>query len=118
MSFRVTLPGAEVLFSTREGGLSDGPYESLNLGALTQDDPQHVVENRRRLCDAAGADGERATMAYQRHGTDVTQAQPTGILRPGTRFEPCDGLWSNTEGQPMLLLTADCVPVLLARIPS
>lgn len=105
----------EVAFSTREGGVSGGPYESLNLGALTQDDPRHVVENRRRVCDAAGADGNRATMAYQRHSADVTVARPTGILTPGTRFEPCDGLWSGEPGQPMLLLTADCVPVAVAR---
>jgi YfiH family protein len=105
----------EVAFSTRVGGVSTGPYESLNLGALTQDDPRHVVENRRRLCDSVGADGNRATMAYQRHGADARKAQPTGILRPGTRFAACDGLWSDEPGQPMLLLTADCVPVALAR---
>jgi polyphenol oxidase len=105
----------EVAFSTREGGVSGGAYESLNLGALTQDDPQHVIENRRRLCDAVGADGTRATMAYQRHSAHVTEARPTGILAPGTRFEPCDGLWSDEPGQPMLLVTADCVPVAIAR---
>jgi polyphenol oxidase len=105
----------EVAFSTREGGVSGGAYESLNLGALTADDPQHVLENRRRLCDAVGADGARATMAYQRHSADVTKGRPTGILEPGTRFEPCDGLWSDEPGQPMLLLTADCVPVAIAR---
>jgi YfiH family protein len=105
----------EVVFSTRQGGVSTGSYESLNLGALTQDDPRHVGENRRRLCDAAGADGERATMAYQRHSARVTKARPTGILRPGKVHEPCDGLWSEEPDQPMLLLTADCVPVAVAR---
>jgi YfiH family protein len=105
----------EVAFSTRTGGVSTGAYESLNLGALTQDDPGHVLENRRRLCDSIGADGDRATMAYQRHSADVTRARATGVLRPGTPFEPCDGLWSDEPGQPMLLLTADCVPVALAR---
>lgn len=106
----------EVVFSTRRGGVSTGPYESLNLGALTHDDPEHVVENRRRLCDGAGADGGSATMAYQRHSADVLEARPTGILAPGTtRHEPCDGLWSDDPGQAMLLLTADCVPVAVGR---
>jgi polyphenol oxidase len=45
----------------------------------------------------------------------VTRARPTGILRPGKSHEPCDGLWSDEPEQPMLLLTADCVPVALAR---
>jgi YfiH family protein len=105
----------EVAFSTRTGGVSTGAYESLNLGALTQDALQHVLENRRRLCNAVGADGASATMAYQRHSAKVTKAAPTGILRLGTAFEPCDGLWSDDRGQPMLLLTADCVPVAVAR---
>ena len=105
----------EVFFSTRTGGVSTGAFESRNLGALTQDDPQNVVENRRRLCDEAGADGDGAAMGYQRHGAVVNRAERRGILVPGTPFEPGDGLWSDEPGQPMLVLTADCVPVALAR---
>ena len=105
----------EVAFSTRAGGVSSGAYESLNLGALTRDDPRHVVENRRRLCASVGADAERATMAYQRHSTDIARAKPRGILAPGTRFEPCDALWSDEPGQAMLVLAADCLPVALVR---
>jgi YfiH family protein len=105
----------EVVFSTRAGGVSGGAYESLNLGALTKDDSRNVVENRRRLCAEVGADARRATMAYQRHGTDVARALPRGILTPGTRFEPCDALWSDEPGQAMLVLTADCLPVALLR---
>jgi polyphenol oxidase len=104
-----------VVFSTRTGGVSTGPYESLNLGALTRDDPENVFENRRRFCEEAGADAGRATMAYQRHGARVTRAEPDrGILKP-TPFEDGDGLWSDEVGQPMLLLTADCVPVAVCR---
>jgi YfiH family protein len=105
----------EVAFSTRTGGVSSGAYESLNLGALTQDDPQNVTENRRRLCADVGADPTRATMAYQRHSAVVTRADPRGIVEPGTRFEPCDALWSDEPGQAMLVLAADCVPVSIAR---
>jgi len=104
-----------VAFSTRAGGVSEGPYESLNLGILTADDPERVVENRRRLAEEVGIDPGRARMAWQRHGTVVRKASPEGILRPGTRHEPCDGFWSDESGQGMMLLTADCLPVAIAR---
>ena len=52
-----------VAFSTRRGGISEGPFASLNLGVRTDDDPARVVENRTRLCDAVGADADGATMA-------------------------------------------------------
>jgi len=104
-----------VAFTTRVGGVSDGPYTSLNLGILTGDDPTKVVENRRRVAAEAGADPERATMAWQQHGAEVTKARPRGIVTPGTVYEACDGLWSDEPGQAMLLLAADCAPVAIAR---
>jgi polyphenol oxidase len=102
-------------FTTRDGGVSSGAYESLNLGILTNDDPANVVENRRRACRDAGADAETATMAWQHHGAEVRRAEPRGILTPGTVFDRCDGLWSDLPGQGMMLLTADCLPVAIAR---
>jgi YfiH family protein len=104
-----------VVFSTRVGGVSEGPYESLNLGIFTGDDPERVVENRRRLADAAVIDPERTRMAWQQHGTEVRRAWPEGILTPGTQHEPCDGWWSDEPGQGMMLVTADCLPVAIAR---
>jgi YfiH family protein len=104
-----------VAFTDRTGGVSGGAYESLNLGALTEDEPENVTENRRRACASVGADAETATMAWQHHGADVTRAEPRGIVTPGTVFERCDGLWSDEEGQAMMLLTADCLPVAIAR---
>lgn len=104
-----------VAFSTRVGGVSEGDFASLNLGILTEDDPARVVENRTRLCDAVGADPDGATMAWQRHGGTVTRAQPRGIVTPGTVYDHCDGLWSDERGRAMLLLTADCMPIALAR---
>jgi polyphenol oxidase len=87
----------------------------LNLGMLTEDDPARVVENRRRLCEAVRADPDGATMAWQRHGATVTRAQPRGVVTPGTVYEHCDGLWSDEPGRAMLLLTADCLPIAIAR---
>jgi YfiH family protein len=104
-----------VSFSTRVGGVSEGDFESLNLGILTEDDPARVVENRTRLCDAVGADPDGATMAWQRHGATVARAQPRGIVTPGTVYDHCDGLWTDEPGRAMLLLTADCMPIALAR---
>ena len=87
----------------------------MNLGLLTEDDPARVVENRRRLCEAVHADPDGATMAWQRHGATVTRAQPRGVVTPGTVYEHCDGLWSDEPGRAMLLLTADCLPIAIAR---
>ena len=96
--------------------MSAGPYRSLNLGIQTGDDPERVVENRRRLCDAVGADPETATLARQVHGADVTETRPLGVVTPGTPYDRCDGLWTERRGQAMMLLTADCLPVALARL--
>jgi YfiH family protein len=99
----------EVAFSTRRGGVSEGPYESLNLGLLTDDAPEHVEQNRTWLCDAVGADPARLAMNRQVHAATVNRAEP------GERGREGDGLWTATPGLPMLKLTADCLPVALAR---
>ena len=104
-----------VVFSTRVGGVSDGPYESLNLGILTGDDRERVVENRRLLAGRAGLDPDRARMAWQQHRAEVRKASPEGILTPGTQHTACDGWWSDEPGQGMMLVTADCLPVAIAR---
>ena len=104
-----------VAFSTRVGGVSAGSFESLNLGILTADEPDNVVENRRRLCTAVGADPESATMAWQVHGGRVSKADSRGIVTPGTVYERCDGLWTDSPGRALVLLTADCFPVALVR---
>jgi polyphenol oxidase len=98
-----------VAFSTRQGGVSEGPYSSLNLGRMTEDEPERVEENRRRLCAEAGADVERLTLNRQQHSATVHRAHA------GRRGEPGDGLWTDEPGVPMLKLTADCVPIALAR---
>jgi polyphenol oxidase len=109
-------PGPYVVgFTTRAGGVSSGAYESLNLGILTDDDPANVVENRHRACSETGADAGTATMAWQHHGAEVRRAEPRGIVTPGTLYDRCDGLWSDRPGQAMMLLTADCLPVAIAR---
>lgn len=100
----------EVAFSTRRGGVSEGAFDSLNLGLLTHDEPERVAENRRRLCSAVGADHESLAMNKQMHGATVNRAEP------GRRGEGGDGLWTDEPGVPMLKLTADCLPIALARM--
>jgi polyphenol oxidase len=99
----------EVVFSTRVGGVSKGPFESLNLGWLTDDDPEHVVMNWRVLCALAGADTGQLTFNRQVHGAEVRPS------RAGERGRPGDGLWSDESGRAMLVTAADCLPVALAR---
>jgi YfiH family protein len=99
----------QVVFSTRRGGVSEGPFESLNLGRATADEPERVDENRRRLCTEVGADPDALTMNYQHHSADVLRA------RAGSRGERGDGLWTEERGLPLLALSADCLPIALAR---
>lgn len=98
-----------VAFTTRNGGVSQGPYASLNLAQRAGDVPERVEQNRKIVCEALGADPERLTMNRQRHTALVHRAHA------GRRGEPGDGLWSDEPGVPMLKLTADCVPIALAR---
>jgi hypothetical protein len=99
-----------VAFSTRVGGVSEGRFASLNVGLLTDDDPDKVRENRRRLCAQTEADVKRLAMNRQVHGALVHRAVA------GKRGEPGDGLWTDESGVPLLAVTADCLPVVLARV--
>jgi YfiH family protein len=103
-----------VAFSTRVGGVSEEPFASLNLGVMTGDAPELVLENRRRLCAEMGVDAERGQMAWQQHGAIVREAEPAGIATLADR-PPCDGLWSDEPGVGMMLVAADCLPIALAR---
>ena len=68
MTYRWDVAGYDVVFSTRVGGVSDGPFASLNLGKLTLDREEHVDENRRRLCAEVGADVARLALNRQQQG--------------------------------------------------
>ena len=99
----------EIAFTTRVGGVSEGPFESLNLGRSTRDAPEHVDENRRRLCATVGADPGTLSLNRQLHGRTVQRAQA------GERARDGDGLWSDEPLLPMLAFSADCLPIALAR---
>jgi polyphenol oxidase len=118
-AFELALPGARAVFSTRRGGISEGPYESLNLGILTDDYPERVIENRRRAARAARIAPERVGMGWQVHGTDLLEwnAPPTGrsYAEPRGRLLPqVDGHLTEERDLALLVLVADCYPVALS----
>jgi polyphenol oxidase len=105
----VALPGARVMFSTRDGGVSEGPYASLNLGILTDDDQSNVTENRRRLVAAAGVGS--VGMGFQVHGTDLLEWDGAREYESPPKV---DGHTTTATGLGLLVLAADCLPVALA----
>lgn len=113
------LPGARAIFSTRQGGVSEGPYRSLNLGILTEDQPARVVENRGRLARAAEVDPARVVMGWQVHGTDLREWDgpdpQVAYAQPGDKELPrVDGHLTREAGLALLVLVADCYPVALS----
>jgi YfiH family protein len=107
----------DVLVTTRSGGVSAGPYASLNLSLNVGDDPAHVLENRRRALAALGAGLEDAVFAQQVHGA---AAEVVGLADRGrgTReaadaIPAADALVTADPGPVLAVLAADCVPVVL-----
>jgi YfiH family protein len=98
-----------VAFTTRNGGVSDGPHASLNLHGVG-DDPARADANRTLVCDALGLDAGRLTFNRQMHGTTVNRATA------GRRGEEGDGLWTDEPGLPLVALTADCLPLAIVRL--
>jgi hypothetical protein len=99
------LGAARAAFSTRLGGVSEPPFDSLNLGLLTDDAEAAVGENRLRLAGAFGFEPEQVVFARQVHGTR--------LIEHPTRNEPteADGHVVREPGLGALVFTADCLPV-------
>lgn len=108
----VELGAARAAFSTRLGGVSEAPFDSLNLGLLTDDEVGAVAENRRRLAAALGIAPERLIFARQVHGTRLLThtADATAL----GRLEEADGHVVTDPGPVPLVFAADCLPVALA----
>jgi hypothetical protein len=105
------LPGGSVLFTTRHGGVSEGPFASLNLGKLTEDDPAAVDENRRRVGERVGMPWERFCYGRQVHGAEVRRAsEPPGPERP---YAEEDGQATALRDAAAIVFVADCLPVML-----
>jgi YfiH family protein len=109
----VALRGVRHGFSTRRGGVSDGRYATLNLSAKWGDDPARVEHNRWRLAAAGGFDGKRLFTATQVHGARVALVVD-GSLPERVAVAEADALVSAVPGAVLGVLTADCVPILIA----
>jgi YfiH family protein len=95
---------------TRIGGVSTGPYATLNLGHTVGDDLAAVRENHRRALEPLGLDPAQVVSPWQVHGArvDVVGSVQLGTVRPET-----DALLTRTPGVPLLMRFGDCAPVLL-----
>lgn len=97
--------------TTRNGGVSKGPWASLNLGLNTQDDPEDVAKNRRLLTDSLPSE---PLWLRQVHGIEVVDADamPAPVSSPPV----ADAAVTTTPGRVLAILTADCAPVVIADI--
>ena len=105
-------------FGSRVGGISEAPYDSLNIGVLTDDDDAAVMENRTRLAAAVGVEPRDVPIGLQVHKADIAvhdmPQEPSPYAEPGTALEEVDGHVVRHPGLVPLVLTADCLPVALA----
>lgn len=112
---RLEHAGFWVAFTERSGGVSEGPFASLNLGLRAGDDPGRAQENRRRLASAMGL--EAFAVGRQVHGTRVgrvgARRAGAGFADPADAFPGTDALTTARPGVGVAVLTADCVPVAL-----
>jgi polyphenol oxidase len=104
------IPGLRHAFFTREGGVSDGIYASLNGGIGSNDDPAYVAENRRRMAAQMGVTPEHFLSVHQTHSPDVVVA--TGPWQGGSRPR-ADAIVTRSEGLAIGATAADCGPILL-----
>ena len=101
----------------RYGGISEGSFDSFNMGLHVGDAPEMVEENRKRLAQVLGVDSHRLTCGEQVHGVGVTRVTQELIGRGAFSWDDSipdsDAIHTNLVNVPLLLLVADCVPVLI-----
>ncbi|MDT6985554.1 peptidoglycan editing factor PgeF [Streptomyces lusitanus] len=108
---RESVSGAHFGFTDRWGGVSAAPYEELNLGGAVGDDPEAVRTNRELAAKALGVDPARVVWMNQVHGADAVVVDEPWGDRP---VPEVDAVVTARRGLALAVLTADCVPVLLA----
>ena len=110
--------GARAAFSTRLGGVSEAPFDQLNLGVLTDDSEAAVRENRGRLAAALGLDPARIPIGLQVHGGEVIThdgpQDPSPFAEPGSVLPEVDGHVVAAPGLAPLVFVADCLPIALS----
>lgn len=117
-TFQMRLFGRAVVhaFSTRRGGVSSGAFASLNLSARVGDLPELVKENRRRLLESLGLRLGDTVALLQVHGNRVVEATESdrgrGVVESAPLLEEADAVITREPGLSLLIVAADCVPVL------
>ncbi|MBM3531520.1 MAG: peptidoglycan editing factor PgeF [Alphaproteobacteria bacterium] len=108
-----TLGHAEIAhgFFGRQGGVSEGPFDSLNCALTTGDRPEDINENRRRAAAALGIVPGNLVSTYQTHSADVVEVDTPWALDARPK---ADGMVTRRPGIMLGILTADCAPVLFA----
>ncbi|WP_030248696.1 MULTISPECIES: peptidoglycan editing factor PgeF [unclassified Streptomyces] len=109
---RESVSGAHFGFTDRWGGVSAAPYEELNLGGAVGDDPGAVRANRELAAKSLGVEPDRVVWMNQVHGADV--AVVDGPWGSSSEVPSVDAIVTVRRGLALAVLTADCVPVLLA----
>ena len=97
--------GVSAMTTTRAGGVSEHPWNSLNLGQHVGDNPEHVDENRHRLSRATRLSSHQLGWLEQVHGTQV-------VHLPVVNAPSADACVSRRKGEACVIMTADCLPVL------
>lgn len=107
-----SFPTEQVLHGvfTRLGGVSSGPYQSLNLSISVPDHPDAVMENRRRFYRAMAVDRDQVARTIQVHGANVAAIGPADVR---VVQQATDGLITNTADLPLVMAFADCAPIML-----
>jgi YfiH family protein len=104
------IPGLRHAFFTRDGGVSEGVYASLNGGLGSSDDPANVAENRRRMAEQMGVAPEHFLSVHQTHSPNVVVS--TGPWQGPSR-PLADAIVTRTDGLAIAATAADCGPILL-----
>jgi YfiH family protein len=105
-------PGVLGLLTSRAGGVSTGPYASLNLSRSVGDDPAAVRRNRELIAAACGMPVPAMAWMHQVHGREVLKVTPDDL--PMAVLPRCDATVTARPGTVLVVLAADCAPVLLA----
>ena len=111
-----SLEGVTHGFSTRLGGVSPAPWDSLNLGVGRGDTMENVQENYRRFCAVLGTDDRRAVLSKQIHEDvvrHVTEADAGKGLYRDRDYSSVDGMVTNVPHLPLVVFSADCNVILL-----
>lgn len=113
----MNIPGLRHIISTRHGGVSSGGYSALNIAYHVGDNAEAVTENRRILAQAAGYPAEELIAAQQIHGDRLEwvgeKDKGRGAFNGAGAIADCDGLLVAENNTPVVIMVADCAPVLI-----